>query len=384
MKSFYFQTIRCTRKFHKNLIELYTENNGKEQRKSIMNLTNNLEFLSKLVAVAGFEKVASEQVAMLFKDYCDQVKVDKFFNLICLKKGYNKDAKKLLITAHIDEIGFLVNSIDEKGFVGITNVGGIDSKILLAQEVIIHGRQDIIGIIGATPPHLLKPEDADKSIKIQDIRIDTGYSTEELKKIISIGDIVSFKSKYSEMNGSKASGKSFDNRASVACLLEILKCLKDISHENDIYFMASTQEETTVVGVTTASYAIRPDAAIVIDACHGDIPDLSKDYSSTPGKGPEISIGPNLHPRMVNKLFELGKEICMPFQKMVEAGDTGTEAWATQVSANGIPTALLSIPIRYMHTAVETVNFEDIKYTARIVAEFAKMSSDQLGEVLCL
>jgi endoglucanase len=148
--------------------------------------------------------------------------------------------------------------------------------------------------------------------------------------------------------------------------------------------VASTQEETTVVGVTTASYALRPAAAIVIDTCHGDIPDLSKDYSSTPGKGPEISIGPNLHPQIVNKLFELGRENCIPFQKMVESGDTGTEAWATQVSANGIPTALLSIPIRYMHTAVETVNIEDIKYTARLVAEFAKISSEQLGDVLCL
>ncbi|MHB8063542.1 MAG: M42 family metallopeptidase [Ruminiclostridium sp.] len=349
-----------------------------------MNITKNLEYLSGLVAVAGFEKNAAEKVAELFKDYCDQVRVDKFFNVICLKKGYNKAAKKLMITAHIDEIGFLVNSIDEKGFIGITNVGGIDSKILLAQEVIIHGRQDIIGIIGATPPHLLKTEDVGKAVKIRDLRVDTGFSGEELKKIVSIGDTVSFKSKFSIMNELKASGKSFDNRTSVACLLEVLRHLKDVNHENDIILIASTQEEITVVGVTTASYATRPAAAIVIDTSHGDIPDLSKDNSSTPGKGPEISMGPNLHPQMVNKLFELGKENYIPFQKMVESGDTGTEAWATQVSANGIPTALLSIPIRYMHTAVETVNIEDIKFTARIVAEFAKMSSEQLGDILCL
>lgn len=349
-----------------------------------MNIAKSLEYLSGLVAVAGFEEEAALKVAELFKDYCDQVKVDKFFNVICFKKGYNKAAKKLMITAHIDEIGFLVNSIDEKGFVGITSVGGIDSKILLAQEVIIHGRQDVIGIIGATPPHLLKPEDEGKAIKIRDLRVDTGFSGDELKKIISVGDTLSFKSRFSIMNELKASGKSFDNRASVSCLLAVLSYLKDVNHENDVILVASTQEETTLVGVTTASYALRPDAAIVVDTSHGDIPDLSKDYSSTPGKGPEISLGPNLHPKMVNKLFELGRENCIPFQKMVEAGDTGTEAWATQVSANGIPTVLLSIPIRYMHTAVETLNVEDIKYTARIVAEFAKMSSEQLGDVLCL
>ena len=289
-----------------------------------------------------------------------------------------------MITAHIDEIGFLVRSVDEKGFVGITSIGGIDSKILLAQEVIIHGKQEIIGIIGATPPHLMKAEDSNKPVKINDLFVDTGFSGNELKEIVSVGDTVSFKSKFTIMNEQKVSGKSLDNRASVACMLEILNRLKNIKHENDIIFVASTQEETSLVGVKTAAYSLLPDAAIVIDACHGDIPDLSKDYSSTPGKGPEISIGPNLHPKMVNKLFELGKEYCILFQKMVEAGDTGTEAWATQVSTKGIPTALLSIPIKYMHTAVETLNIEDIKFTARLVAEFAKMGSTELEELISI
>lgn len=349
-----------------------------------MNIIQNLEYLSNLVGVAGYEKEAAEKVALLFRDCCDQVRVDKFFNVICIKKGYNKSAKKLMISAHIDEIGFIVNSIDEKGFVGITTMGGIDSKILLAQEVVIHGRQDIIGIIGATPPHLLKQEDVGKAVKIKDLRVDTGLDGRELKKYISVGDIVSFRSSFTRMNDQKAFGKSLDNRASISCMLEVLRLLKDVSHENDLIFIASTQEETNLTGIITAAYALRPDAAIVIDTCHGDIPDLPKDVSSTPGKGPEISIGPNLHPQMVNKIFDIGKEINMPYQKMVEAGDTGTEAWATQVSTTGIPTALLSIPIRYMHTAIEAINMDDIKYTARIISEFAKLSSEQLGELLCL
>ncbi|WP_110462009.1 M42 family metallopeptidase [Ruminiclostridium sufflavum] len=346
-----------------------------------MNIIEKLKYLSETVAVAGFEKDAAEKVADLFKGYSAHVEVDRFFNVRCLKKGTDEKAKKLMITAHLDEIGFLVRSIDDKGFIGIVNVGGIDSKILLAQEVVIHGKQNITGIIGATPPHLLKAEDAGKALKISDLYVDTGYGGEELKKLVSVGDTVSFKSKVSVMNDSKASGKAFDNRASVVCLLEILEILKDFNHENDIIFVASTQEETSMVGVKTASYALLPDAAIVIDTCHGDIPDLSKDCSSTPGKGPEISIGPNLHPGMVNKMFELGKEYSIPCQKMVEAGDTGTEAWATQVSRTGIPTALLSVPVRYMHTAVETVSIEDIKYTARLAAEFAKISSIQLEKL---
>lgn len=347
-----------------------------------MEIAKCLEYLSGLIAVAGFEATAAAKIADTFKDYCDEVRIDKFFNVFFLKKGFNKSAKKVLITAHSDEIGFLVNAIDDKGFIGISPIGGIDSKILLAQEVIIHGREDIPGIIGAMPPHLMKPEDAGKAVKIKDLRVDTGLKGDELKKTVSIGDVVSLKAGFSIMNKNKASGKSFDNRTGIVCMVEILKYLKDINHENDIILIASTQEETSLVGITTAAYALKPDVAIVIDACHGDIPDLSKDVSSTPGKGPEISIGPNLHQGMVEKLFELGKDICIPFQKMVESGDTGTEAWATQVSGCGIPTALLSIPIRYMHTAVETVNLEDIKYTARIITEFLKLSSEKLERVL--
>ncbi len=347
-----------------------------------MEIANCLEYLSGLVAVTGFEATAAAKIAETFKDYCDEVRIDKFFNVIFLKKGFNKSAKKILVTAHSDEIGFLVNSIDDKGFVGISPMGGIDSKILLAQEVIIHGREDITGIIGAMPPHLMKPEDAGKAVKIKDLRVDTGLKGAELKKIVSIGDVVSFKSSFSLMNKTKASGKSFDNRTGIVCMMEILQGLKDINHENDIIFLASTQEETSLAGITTAAFSIKPDAAIVIDAGHGDIPELSKDVSSIAGKGPEIAIGPNLHQGMVEKLFELGKDICIPFQKMVESGDTGTEAWATQVSGCGIPTALLSIPVRYMHTAVETVNLEDIKYTARIITEFLRLSSEKLEKVL--
>lgn len=349
-----------------------------------MNTIENLECLSRLVAVAGFEKDGAEKVANLFREHCDQVTIDKFFNVICTKKGSGKTPKKILITAHIDEIGFIVNSIDDKGFLGISNVGGIDSKILLAQEVIIHGRQNIIGIIGATPPHLLKPEEANKAAKIRDLCVDTGFCGDELRKIVSVGDIVSLKTRFCKLSNQYASGKAMDNRASITCMLEILQLMKNYKHENDLVFSTSAQEETYLTGIMTASYAVKPDAAVVIDVCHGDIPDLSKDVSSTPGKGPEISIGPNLHPKMVNKLIEFGKDYGIPFQKMVEPGDTGTEAWATQVSENGIPTVLLSIPVRYMHTAIETVNLEDIKYTARLVAEFTKLRSDELMEVICL
>ena len=348
-----------------------------------MDIDKSLEKLSGLTGVAGYEKAAASELMLMLQELCDKVYTDKFFNVIAHKKGSSPCAKKVLITAHIDEIGLMVSSIDEKGFLGVSSIGGIDSKVLLAQEVIIHGKSDIFGIIGAMPPHLMKPEDAGKAVKLSELYVDTGIR-EGLKELVSVGDIISLKSDFSRLKNSKVSGKALDNRVGVCCLIEILKELKNIKHENDIIILASTQEETFLTGVTTAAYTLRPDAAFVIDATHGDMPDAPKERTSQLGKGPEISIGPNLHPRMVGKCFEIAEENCIPFQKMVESGDTGTEAWATQVSAYGIPTVLISVPVRYMHTPVETVNIQDIKYTAKIVTQFLKIGPTQLESVLNL
>jgi endoglucanase len=348
-----------------------------------MDIDISLEKLSGMTAVAGFEKAAASELTFLLQELCDKVYTDKFFNVIAHKKGSNPSAKKILITAHIDEIGLIVSSINENGFLGVSSIGGIDSKVLLAQEVIVHAKSSIFGIIGAMPPHLMKPEDAGKAVKISELYVDTGIR-EGLKELVSVGDIITLKTDFCRLKNSKVSGKALDNRVGVSCLIEILNELKSIKHENDIIILASTQEETFLTGVTTAAYTLRPDAAFVIDATHGDIPDAPKDRTSQVGKGPEISIGPNLHPKMVGKCFEIAEENCIPFQKMVESGDTGTEAWATQVSAYGIPTVLISVPVRYMHTPVETANIQDIKYTARIVTEFLKMGTSQLESVLNL
>jgi endoglucanase len=349
-----------------------------------MDIVQSLEKLSGLTAVAGFERATANDIKQMLQGLCDKVEIDKFFNVVATKKGSSATAKKIMITAHTDEIGLMVSSINENGFVGVSNIGGIDSKVLLAQEVTIHGKSDIYGIIGAMPPHLMKPEDAGKAVKISELYVDTGIRDVSLKDKVAIGDIISIKSNFCCLQNSKVSGKTMDNRVGVCCLIEILNELKSIKHENDIIILASTQEETYLTGVTTASYALRPDAAFVIDATHGDIPDAPKERTSQLGKGPEISIGPNLHPKMVNKCFEIAKENCIPFQKMVESGDTGTEAWATQVSAYGIPTVLISVPVRYMHTPVETASIKDIKYTARIITEFLKMGSAELDSVLNL
>lgn len=348
-----------------------------------MDLIERLRVLTSTAGISGREDSLAQTVKNMFEEYCNNVEIDKFNNVIGIKYGEGDNRKKIMVTAHLDEIGFLVKGIDENGFLKITNIGGIDPKILLAQEVIVHGRKTLTGIIGAKPPHLLKPEDAKKAVKLQDLSVDIGMCREKAEEYVGIGDIVTFKSSVRELQGDKISSKSLDNRCGVAALLEMMKELEGLKFSHDVYFVASSQEETHLTGVTTASYNIRPDMAIVIDVCHGDMPDAPKEIAYTLGKGPAVSIGPNLHKKLTKKIMDTAKNENIPFHIDVEPGNTGTEAWATQVSREGIPTALLSIPLRYMHTTIETISLNDVKNTARLASRFIAGTGCEMEELLC-
>lgn len=342
-----------------------------------------LRELSVFPGVSGHEKSLSEHVGKLFKRYLNDVEIDKFFNVIAYKKGNVKSGKRIMVTAHMDEIGLMVKSIDDKGFVKFTNIGGIDAKILPAQEVVIHGKRDIYGIIGAKPPHLLKPEEVGRAVKMEDMCIDTGLSTDEIRKNVSVGDVITFKVEPLSIKNNKFSSKCLDNRAGVAALLDIMENLTMLNHKSDVYFAATVQEEVGLRGAYIAAYNVYPDMAIVIDVCHGDIPDASKDEIFPLGKGPAIAIGPNLHRGLANRMIKLAKDENIPYQIDVEPGNTGTEAWAIQVSKAGIPTLLVSIPLRYMHTTIETLCMDDIKYTGRLISRFISIIEDGTEEIQC-
>lgn len=340
--------------------------------------------LNESIAVSGFEESFSLVLKELFKEQCDEVKIDKFFNVIGIKRGFGENRRKVMISAHYDEIGLLIKSIDDNGFIKFTNIGGIDPKVLLAQEVIIHGRKTVEGVIGAKPPHLMKTEETKVSVKMDDLSIDTGLPYEKVKELVSIGDVITIKSSLAFLKGNKISSKANDNRAGLAAILMMMDELRRMNHEHDVYFVASTQEEVGLTGITTASYNEEPDIAIVIDACHGDMPDIAKEQIYNLGKGPAIGIGPNLHRNMTLALISLAKDENIPYQIDVEPGDTGTEAWATQVSRDGIPTALISIPVRYMHTPVETVSTIDITNTARLAARFVNRVEADWEKIICI
>ncbi len=340
-----------------------------------------LKELSIKTAVSGNENNASLYIKSLFEPYCDSTEVDRFHNVIGIKKG-EAGGKRIMVTAHYDEIGFIVSGIDDKGFVKFSNIGGIDSKILLSQEVIIHGKRDVYGIIGAKPPHLLNADEVKKAVKKDSLVIDIGMDEKKAKELLSIGDVISFKAEPFSLKGNKLSAKSLDNRAGVAAAVLMLKELDEIKLRHEVTVVATVQEEVGLRGANIAAFNVHPDIAIVIDACHGDMTDVPKVETFNLGKGPAVGIGPNLHRKLSKKIMDIASEENIPYQVDVEPGDTGTEAWAIQVSRLGVPVILLSIPLRYMHTTIETLSEKDVKNTARLAARFISRLHEMEG-ILC-
>lgn len=326
--------------------------------------------LSNIRAISGRENVASEEIAEIFREYCDDVYIDAFYNVIGLKKGLAENPENVLVTAHYDEIGFIVTDIEDSGFLRFAPVGGVDVKTIGAMQVTVHGKRDIFGVIGAKAPHLIPPEDKDKAVKIEEMRIDIGFNGEKAKELVTIGDMVSFNSPARELMNNRIAGKSLDNRCGVAALAEILKELQRLNHDDNVYVVATVQEELGLIGAICTAYNIHADLGIVIDVCHGDMPDTPADSSFPLGKGTAIAVGPILNRDHVKACIKLARDENIPYQIDPETGDTGTEAAAHAIAKEGSPVILLSIPSKYMHTPVEMISVDDVIATGRLAARY--------------
>lgn len=341
--------------------------------------------LSSAVGVSGEETAAVETAATLFKKHTDSVTKDRFGNLIALKKGEAPEGKKLTLAlvAHIDEIGAMVTTIEPAGFLRFTSVGGIDPRVLPGQAVTVHGSTPHRGVIGATAPHLLTEEERAKSVPIDKLFIDVGLSFEAANSKIKVGDYISFSQDPVKMHAGKTvTGKALDNRAGITALLKCASDLSGLRHQADICFIASLQEEVGLRGAVTAAYGLKPDLAVAVDVTHGDLPGLDDRDTFKIGAGPALAVGPNFHPIFSSTLQQIAKDYNLPFQVEPIPAHSGTDAWAIQVSREGIPTALISIPLRYMHSPVELINTEDLYNTGRLLAYLsAGITNAFLGEM---
>ncbi|MBS7297692.1 MAG: M42 family metallopeptidase [Eubacteriales bacterium] len=338
--------------------------------------------LSELRGISGSEYRISDEIINQFKAVSDEVYKDNLGNVIAVKKCKKGNAPRIMIEAHMDEIGLMVRDIDENGFIGFVNIGGVDGRILPGGEVIIHGLRDVKGVIGAKPPHLQTADEAKTALKMSDMVIDTGLTSEQIREIVSVGDTITVKGDFRELLSDNVTGKSLDDRAGIAALIKTFEMISGKELNADIYAVAAVCEEVGGRGAAVAGYSIKPDIAIAIDVTHGVTPDNSKNGFEL-GSGVAIAKGPNLHPLVVDRLLGIAKEKDIKYTIEVEGGDTGTDAWILQVVDEGIPTALLSIPLRYMHTTVETLNIKDAEAISKLLAEFCLRIDDNMEEWLC-
>ncbi|QAT61712.1 MULTISPECIES: M42 family metallopeptidase [Tissierellales] len=350
-----------------------------------MESTEFLERLSNGFGPSGYEYSLKDSIADVMGKYADELKVDNLGNIIAIKRGNKKESKiKIMVAAHMDEIGLMVTAIEDNGFLRFTQIGGIDQRTLLGQEVIVHGEKDLFGVIGVKPPHLQTRDELDKAVKMEDMAIDIGYSKEEVEKIVKIGDVITIRRKLTHLLNEKYTGKALDDRTGIIALYECIKELKKLNHEADAYLVSTVQEEVGTRGAYTSTYGINPDIGIAVDVGFASSPEIPKEYTLDIGKGPGITIGGNIHPGLRKKLVEIAKEYNIPYQFEVEPGPTGTDARAIQISREGIPALCISLPLKYMHTSVEVIDMNDIKNTGKLLALFiASISKENLEGLLC-
>jgi len=345
-----------------------------------MNMIDEIKKLSSLSGVSGFEHNVSEYLTERLGKCCDDVQIDSLGNVIALKKS--KSGKgKVMLEAHIDEIGMIVKSIDENGFLLISPIGGIDPRILYGNTVVVHGSSDFAGVIGAKPPHVMTSDDYTEIVDFDKLYVDVGMNADEARENVPVGSVITFDSVTTELKNGFLASKSLDDRASVIVLIDVLEKLKDAKLGYDLYVCACVQEEVGLRGSLVAAHSVNPDMAIAIDVTHATTPDESKNTFKC-GCGPVVCKGPNIHKAMCRKFIQTLDSASIPYEIEVEGGNTGTDAWSIQVAREGVPTILLSIPLKYMHTPIETLNIEDCENVSKGIVAFLK-SFKRTGDVLC-
>jgi len=336
-----------------------------------------LQFLQTLVntpSPSGHE-VRGQRVWLNYvQAFAEETYTDAYGNAVAvLNKG---GSPRLMLAAHADEIGLAVNYIDKQGFIYVRRLGGVDAAITKAQRVTIHSRQGPVnGVVGNVAPHLTKNDGERKLPKIEDLFIDIGAdSRKAAEKLVQIGDPITLNDQFELLRNDLAVARAFDNRIGTFAVAETLRLLAESRGKlkAEVSAVSNIMEEVGLLGARQIAYALKPDAALVVDVTHAtDYPDIDKRVNGNIklGAGPVISVGANINPRLGDLLIKTAKAKRIPHQLEAAPGGTGTDANAMQISRAGVATALVSIPNRYMHTQVEVVSYQDLEAAARLIAE---------------
>jgi endoglucanase len=332
-----------------------------------------LKQLSEVAGIPGWEDRVRTLVQQELKGFVDDVRVDALGNVIAHKKG---KGKKVMLAAHMDEIGFYVKHVDDKGFLRVQNVGGFDTRNLFARQVTVHtNKGDVIGLMnpGSKPIHISSPEERNKIPSLAEFFVDTGLAAEEVKKQVRIGDPVTLRQEAKEL-GNLFTGKAMDDRVAVFVVLETLKELKSKKLPYDVYAVFTTQEEVGLRGAVTSSYGVEPEIGIALDITLAvDTPGASPDQAVTElGKGVAIKVmdSYSISDRTLVQAFVSLAEKKKIHHQMEVLPLGGTDAGAMQLSRAGVPSITLSIPCRYVHTVTETIHKDDVSATIELLSAY--------------
>jgi len=336
----------------------------------MMTLVETLEMLSNARGVTGREEEVADLMKKFLKPYVDEIREDKLGNVIGIKRG-RKNAPKVMLAAHMDEIGLLVKAILKEGFLLFTKIGGIDDRILLAQKVIVCTEKGPLhGIVGSKPPHIQKEEERKKVVTFDDLFVDIGAETEKEARTmgVKIGDVIVFDVRFGKIGKDIVIGKALDDRVGCAVMIEVMKCLKKT--DCTVYAVGTVQEEVGLRGAATSSFGIDPDVGIALDVTvAGDMPFLREgDAPIRMRKGPSVSIADSgliTHPKVLRLLVDAAEENKIPYQ--LETGLQGsTDAARIALTREGVPSGVISVPTRYIHSATSMLSLQDTENVIKL------------------
>lgn len=334
-----------------------------------------LEKLTSVNAVSGDESKMLDTVQELLKDL-GEFYTDSLGNIFCtFGEGHH-----IALEAHTDQIGFIVKSVSDDGFIKVDKCGGIDRRMLLASEVIVHGKEDLRGVISTLPPHLQKQGDEKSVPEISDISIDIGMSKEQADKYVSPGDKVSFYATFTKLLGSRVCSGSLDNRSGAAAVILAAQYIKEMNLKGiKVTVMLSSQEELGTRGAKSGLYGKNICQTIAVDVSFGYSPLCKKEDCGELGKGPMIGYSPVLDKKISLSLADTADKLSIPYQREVMGAHTGTDADVISLTQSGIATGLVSIPLKYMHSPCEIIDTEDVINTAKLLAGYVKAKAGEFN-----
>ena len=338
-----------------------------------MDMRQALERLCTCTAPSGFEAPAAAVAAELLRPLVDEVSVDRMGNVLGVRRCGKEGAPRLLLDAHLDEIGLLVTGVED-GFLRFRSIGGVDPRMLPGRELVVLTDPPRRGIV--TCP---AGGEADKSIPLSELFVDVGLSQTEAERAVPVGTPMVYRGGCFALGEDQMCGKSMDDRSCFVTLLRAAELLRDRELDVDLYLLGSTREEVSGAGATVGTWAVQPDFCVAVDVTHGRTPDGPSDGVFDLGSGVAVGMGPNLHRGFTKALIKTAKANDIDYTLEIMEGNTGTNAWTMQIVGRGIAMGLLSIPEKYMHTPVEVVELSDVQAVADLMAEFLREFDGEVG-----